>query len=170
MKDKPYNVKLTPKDSWKAIQKQIINLENTIFAETGLNEDQEDLRLQFTNPKNINHLALDKSKDIIGYSSIGPLESYIEVPFVEKDLKLNKKNSGYLFSIGVHPDHRRKGIGTALMDSLIKEMKLKGFNRLTGHFLPASQELMLSRGAKTLKHYENWYNSGLPANYMALKI
>jgi ribosomal protein S18 acetylase RimI-like enzyme len=162
-------IQLAKPEDWPAISSRIIDLDRIIFPEIGLKENKENLKEMFSDWRSISSLAL-RNGEIVGYSNAGPLENYEELHSVAKDPEFGKSSAIYLTSIIVHPDNRSKGIGNKLIDSLINEMQERDYNTLTGHFLPDSQRLMISRGAETIKEFKNWYNLGLPAKYMRLNI
>lgn len=70
-------------------------------------------------------------------------------------------SSFYLYNIVINRNHQRKGFGRELLLAMINEARAKGFKKIVGHFREgASLELAKSLGAKTVKDYPNWFNTG----------
>lgn len=55
------------------------------------------------------------------------------------------------------PKWRRKGIGSALLEKLLKESKKRGINEITLHATPIGRSLYEKYGFKPNHHYMNLY-------------
>jgi len=102
---------------------------------------------------------------LTGYSSVSliALSSDVIIGFIIGSIYF-KRNSlmGHVFTIDVLPDHRRKGVGTLLLQELEKLFKAKGAHACTLEVREdnvAAIDLYRKLGYKILSKLRNYYGS-----------
>lgn len=123
----------------------LLNLENICFKEETFHTRQ--LKYLILKAKSI-VLVAETEGNIIG-SMIILLRKHI----------LNAR----VYSLNVHPEFRRMGIASSLMDFASDLLKRKGFNNITletGITNTAAQNLYTSKGFHVDKKLSNYYSNG----------
>jgi ribosomal-protein-alanine N-acetyltransferase len=78
-----------------------------------------------------------------------------------------------IYILNVHPAYRRRGIGGLLMDTALKFLKEKGFNKVTietGINNQAALNLYMSKGFSVDKILEKYYKTGVDAKHLVLVL
>ena len=78
-----------------------------------------------------------------------------------------------IYSFNVHPEHRRKGIGSSLMDTALDKLEKKGYKNITlevGINNPIAQNLYQSKGFIVDKKLSNYYTNGDDALHLIKKL
>ncbi|CAG0958306.1 diamine N-acetyltransferase [Methanosarcinales archaeon] len=78
-----------------------------------------------------------------------------------------------IYSFNVHPEHRRKGIASSLMDTAFDILKEKGYNKITlevGINNQAAQNLYQSKGFIVDKKLSDYYTNGDDALHLTRKL
>ena len=78
-----------------------------------------------------------------------------------------------IYSLNVHPEHRRKGIASSLMDTALDILEEKGYNNITlevGINNQAAQNLYRSKGFIVDKKLSNYYTNGDDALHLTRKL
>jgi [ribosomal protein S18]-alanine N-acetyltransferase len=78
-----------------------------------------------------------------------------------------------IYSFNVHPEHRRKGIASSLMDTVFDILKEKGYNKITlevGVNNRIAQNLYQSKGFIVDKNLSNYYTNGDDALHLTRKL
>jgi ribosomal-protein-alanine N-acetyltransferase len=133
----------------------LLNLENICFKEETFQRKQ------------LNYL-LGKAKSIVLVTTIDGIIIGSMIILLRKHI-LNAR----IYSLNVHPDHRRKGIASSLMDSAIRRLKKNGYKNITleaGVNNQAAQNLYLSKGFLVDKTLSNYYKDGGDALHFKRKL
>ncbi len=72
-------------------------------------------------------------------------------------------NNARIYSLNVHPEYRRKGLGSLFMDTALELLKKKGYKKITlevGVNNRAAQNLYSSKGFHMDKMLSNYYKNG----------
>lgn len=133
----------------------LLNLENICFKEETFQRKQ------------LNYL-LGKAKSIV-------LVTTIDGKIIGSMIILLRKNilNARIYSLNVHPDHRRKGIASSLMDYAIVRLKKNGFKNITleaGVNNQAAQNLYRSKGFLVDRTLSNYYKNGGDALHLKRKL
>lgn len=94
--------------------------------------------------RNTGHIFLDDDDEIAGFSVV--------------------RSDGYILFLGVHPDHRGKGLGRALVGKVADE-----YNKLTCHARESNDnavEFYRHLGFEVERHIESYYQDGESARYL----
>lgn len=78
-----------------------------------------------------------------------------------------------IYSFNVHPEHRRKGIGSSLMDTALDKLEKKGYKNITlevGINNPIARNLYQSKGFIVDKKLSNYYTNGDDALHLIKKL
>lgn len=78
-----------------------------------------------------------------------------------------------IYILNVHPAYRRKGIGGLFMDTALKFLKEKGFNKVTietGIDNQAALNLYMSKGFLVDKILKKYYKTGEDAKHLVLML
>ena len=133
----------------------LLNLENICFKEETFQRKQ------------LNYL-LGKAKSIVLVTTINGIIIGSMIILLRKHI-LNAR----IYSLNVHPDHRRKGIASSLMDSAIRRLKKNGYKNITleaGVNNQGAQNLYLSKGFLVDKTLSNYYKDGGDALHFKRKL
>jgi len=82
-------------------------------------------------------------------------------------------SSARIYSLNVHPEYRRKGLGSLLMDTALRFLKEKSFKKITlevGINNKAAQELYLSKDFSADKILRKYYKNGDDALHFIKKL
>ncbi len=107
--------------------------------------------------KQLRYLLL-KAKSIILVASLG--DKIIGSAII---LLRNNISSARIYSLNVHPAHRRTGVASLLMDNALEILKEKGFQKVAlevGINNQAAQNLYRSKGFTADKTLYNYYKNG----------
>lgn len=165
-----YSLQIVAPEEWDEIKSDVMEIEFIDFSPSDLNEDEEEMSEIFLNPISMSYIIKNSKGKIVAYLTAGPLEFFDYLDFIRDDPHFGKNNTIYLSSFAVHPKHQGKGLGKKLIATLASESKMKGYTRLTGHFLDLSKIIFQKMGGKIVKEYENWYDQGKHATYMAIDL
>lgn len=133
----------------------LLNLENICFKEETFHKRQ--LRYLLLKAKSIVLVAAVR-REIIGSMII---------------LLRNHIFSARIYSLNVHPAHRRAGMASLLMDTAQKLLKERGFKRITlevGINNRAARNLYKSKGFISDKTLYNYYKNGDDALHLVRKL
>jgi len=78
-----------------------------------------------------------------------------------------------IYILNVHPEYRRAGVGSLLMDVTLKFLKDKGYKKVTietGINNQAALNLYLSRGFSVDKILKKYYRNGKDAKHLVLML
>ena len=78
-----------------------------------------------------------------------------------------------IYSFNVHPEHRRKGIGSSLMDTALDKLEKKGYKNITlevGINNTIARNLYQSKGFIVDKKLSNYYTNGDDALHLIKKL
>ncbi|MDP2767456.1 MAG: N-acetyltransferase [Candidatus Methanoperedens sp.] len=85
----------------------------------------------------------------------------------------NHISNARIYSLNVHPAHRRAGVASLLMDAALKFLKEKGYKKITlevGFNNKAAQNLYRSKGFIVDKILYNYYKNGDDAFHVFRKL
>jgi len=123
------NYHFIKKGEWKKYRKEILFIENKCFKkkdQTFISTFKE--MIDDINPYTL--IARD-GKNPIGYFMCAPLEESGD-DLKDWDKNFGKKNTLYLFSIGVIPEYRGKGVGSEMLEILFEHIPTN-YSRITLH-------------------------------------
>ena len=111
---------------------------------------------------------LNKARSVV-------LEAEIEGRIIGSILILLRTNirNARIYSLNVHPEYRRKGIGSLLMDEAMQLLKKKGFRKITlevGINNHIAQNLYFSKGFIEDKILRNYYKNGDDAKHLVKEL
>ncbi|MCW5961728.1 MAG: ribosomal protein S18-alanine N-acetyltransferase [Pyrinomonadaceae bacterium] len=78
-------------------------------------------------------------------------------------LMINSNGAGHVTTIGVAPEHRRRGLGIKLMEHVEKALKTRGISMITlevRNTNAAAQEMYRSLGFSVVQRLREYYNNG----------
>ncbi len=78
-----------------------------------------------------------------------------------------------IYSLNVHPEYRRRGLGSLLMDTALKLLKERGFKKITlevGVNNKAAQSLYISKSFVVDKLLRKYYKNGGDAHHLIKKL
>jgi len=133
----------------------LLNLENICFKEETFQKRQ--LKYLLLKARSM-VLAAEIDRNIIGSMII----------LLRKNI-LNAR----IYSFNVHPEHRRKGIGSSLMDTALDKLEKKGYKNITlevGINNPIAWNLYRSKGFIVDKKLSNYYTNGDDALHLIKKL
>jgi GNAT superfamily N-acetyltransferase len=165
-----YKLEAVTPEKWNEIKSDVMEIEVIDFSASELDEDEEEMSETFLNPISMCFVIKNSRNKIVAYLTAGPLELFDYLDFIKDDPHFGQSNTMYLSSIAVHPSHQGKGLGKKLIATLAAESKIRGYTRLTGHFLDLSELIFQKMGGKIVKEYENWYDQGKHATYMVIDL
>lgn len=82
-------------------------------------------------------------------------------------------NTGHILAIGVDPEHRRKGVGSALMAEVIRRLKIKGAGLIRLEVRKSNvsaQEFYLALGFRKMEEIPYYYEDGETAIAMEMEL
>ena len=146
--------------SLEQFQSDIINIENSAFASSGLAESMEEIMETITSPKGISFIFIEENR-IVGYLSslsadkFTPLVNHREYDASDKNL--------YIESIA------GKVSSYQTLQKLKEQAKAGGYEKIVLHSINPQLNKVLSRfGFKTKAKIDNW--GGNQADYMELVL
>ncbi|MFZ2412449.1 MAG: GNAT family N-acetyltransferase, partial [Candidatus Methanoperedens sp.] len=145
------NIRIAKKDELDAL----LSLEEICFKEETFHKNQ--LRYLLFKAKSIVQVAEIEGK-LIG-SMIILLRAHI--------------SNARIYSLNVHPEYRRTGIASLLMDTALKVLKERGFKKITlevGVNNKAAQNLYISKGFLADKILYKYYKNGDDALHLIRKL
>lgn len=133
----------------------LLNLENICFKEETFQKRQ------------LKYLLL-KARSMV-------LVAEIDRNIIGSMIILLRKNilNARIYSFNVHPEHRRKGIGSSLMDTALDKLEKKGYKNITlevGINNPIAWNLYRSKGFIVDKKLSNYYTNGDDALHLIKKL
>lgn len=145
------HIRLATKEDLDAL----LNLENICFKEETFQKRQ------------LKYLLL-KARSMV-------LVAEIDRNIIGSMIILLRKNilNARIYSFNVHPEHRRKGIGSSLMDTALDKLEKKGYKNITlevGINNPIAQNLYQSKGFIVDKKLSNYYTNGDDALHLIKKL
>jgi ribosomal protein S18 acetylase RimI-like enzyme len=145
------HIRLATKEDLDAL----LNLENICFKEETFQKRQ------------LKYLLL-KARSMV-------LVAEIDRNIIGSMIILLKKNilNARIYSFNVHPEHRRKGIGSSLMDTALDKLEKKGYKNITlevGINNLIAQNLYQSKGFIVDKKLSNYYTNGDDALHLIKKL
>lgn len=117
--------------------------------------------------KQLRYLLL-KAKSIILVASLG--DKIIGSAII---LLRNNISNARIYSLNVHPAHRRAGVAGLLMDNALEILKERGFKKVTlevGVNNQAAQNLYRSKGFTADKTLHNYYKNGGDALHLVREL
>lgn len=91
------------------------------------------------------------------------------VGFVVGDRR-RRRNVGWIATIGVHPDHRREGIGRALLKACERELGMPRVRLSLRRSNETARRLYTSAGYTIVDTWERYYSDGESAMVMEKRI
>jgi ribosomal protein S18 acetylase RimI-like enzyme len=145
------HIRLATKEDLDAL----LNLENICFKEETFQKRQ------------LKYLLL-KARSMV-------LVAEIDRNIIGSMIILLKKNilNARIYSFNVHPEHRRKGIGSSLMDTALDKLEKKGYKNITlevGINNTIARNLYRSKGFIVDKKLSNYYTNGDDALHLIKKL
>jgi ribosomal protein S18 acetylase RimI-like enzyme len=145
------HIRLATKEDLDAL----LNLENICFKEETFQKRQ------------LKYLLL-KARSMV-------LVAEIDRNIIGSMIILLRKNilNARIYSFNVHPEHRRKGIGSSLMDTALDKLEKKGYKNITlevGINNPIARNLYQSKGFIVDKKLSNYYTNGDDALHLIKKL
>ena len=145
------HIRLATKEDLDAL----LNLENICFKEETFQKRQ------------LKYLLL-KARSMV-------LVAEIDRNIIGSMIILLRKNilNARIYSFNVHPEHRRKGIGSSLMDTALDKLEKKGYKNITlevGINNPIAWNLYRSKGFIVDKKLSNYYTNGDDALHLIKKL
>ena len=133
----------------------LLNLEKICFKEE-------------TFPRRQLHYLLLKAKSIV-------LIMEIDSNIIGSMIILLRRNilNARIYSLNVHPEHRRKGVASSLMDTAFGLLEEKGYKKITlevGVTNHVAQKLYLSKGFIVDKKLSNYYSNSDDALHLTRKL
>ena len=111
---------------------------------------------------------LIKAKSLVFVASIGKNIVGSAVVLLRKHT-----SSARIYILNVHPAFRRRGIGGSLIDTILKFLKEKGYNKITietGINNQAALNLYISRGFSVDKILKKYYKTSVDAKHLVLML
>lgn len=145
------HIRLATKEDLDAL----LNLENICFKEETFQKRQ------------LKYLLL-KARSMV-------LVAEIDRNIIGSMIILLRKNilNARIYSFNVHPEHRRKGIGSSLMDTALDKLEKKGYKNITlevGINNQIAWNLYRSKGFIVDKKLSNYYTNGDDALHLIKKL
>ena len=133
----------------------LLELENITFKEETFHKNQ------------LKYLLL-KAKSLV-------LVASIENRIVGSVIILLRDNisNARIYSLNVHPEYRRRGLGSLLMETSLRLLKERGFKKITlevGVNNKAAQDLYISKGFVMDKLLRKYYKNGGDAFHLINKL
>lgn len=90
------------------------------------------------------------------FSDYGGREENVERWVAKEDDKIigfsdYRKDDGVITGVYVHPDYKRKGVGSRLLEEVVKDAKEKGFERLTCEASITAKNFYQNHGFEVIK-------------------
>jgi ribosomal protein S18 acetylase RimI-like enzyme len=92
------------------------------------------------------------------------------VPDITDDAHYGEDSSIYLESFAVLPKYRGMGIGSALVNELVKTAKRDGYMFIVGHYNSTSLNVLTQLGADVIEEVEDWGGTGETYSYARLNL
>ena len=151
--------RFTP-DKWESLKDQILNIENCFPKELGA--DEVETKKWCCANDAVVFLAFDGDK-VIGDIYAGGLDPKDENWEVDewKEYKNLDKKVAYIYSVGVLPEYRNRGIAKELKIKTNDVLREQGYEYVLGHSNEGSMtRISLSLGAKIIMEEKDLCGSG----------
>lgn len=106
--------------TWESVSKDILEVEEKAFFE--YDPQEEILRADFENPRNVIALLKTPEGQIIGYSYAEPIDQ----PYPERASE--GAETAYVTATAIHPDYQKQGLLRDILGTLDGELRKRGYS------------------------------------------
>ncbi len=154
--------------NWHAVKRRVLEIEQESFVPS-IQESEDSLTEVASSPSSISLVAFVAEVALVGYAMGDELECFGDVPGTKSDPHYGRRDTIYISSVAVDAGWRGRGIGIAFEREIVNLAYRAGYSRVTAH-IRSSAHLAGQLEHKTLGTFPNWYETGVPFDYVVLDL